>query len=512
MSEIITRTVVELEQLGVYHELNKAYIDAGLEKKWESATFDETTRKVSFYTVPQPSGDVKPVFTFTLPEVDFTEIYNMIDALEEKVDKNAEDIAGLRTDVDAINNAETGILKQAKDYTDEKVTALANGAVKENTDAIAKLNGDAETEGSVAKAIADAKADTDADIEAINEKIGEVAEDKTVAQMIADNADAIAAEIERATKAETDNKALIDANAEAINTEKERAEAAEKANADTISALTDKIGEVTEGKTVADMIAENTQAIEAHKTAVDEKVTTLVGEDAGKSVRTIANEELAAQLLSGDAEADFKTLQELAAWLEDHPESVAEINANIANLQKLIGALPEDATATDVIGYIQEVTGVEKTRAEAAEAGLDERLQAVEEAIGENGSVATQIDAKIAELDADVTSAEVEEGKGVQVQVVEVGGKVTTVAVTGNYDNTYDAKGDAAQALTDAKAYADEKDAAMDARVDVVESAIGEGGSVTTAIADAQADADEALSQLAAIQYATEEDIRGLWA
>lgn len=35
--------------------------------------------------------------------------------------------------------------------------------------------------------------------------------------------------------------------------------------------------------------------------------------DSGKSVRTIANEELASQLLSGSADADFKTLQELAS-------------------------------------------------------------------------------------------------------------------------------------------------------------------------------------------------------
>jgi hypothetical protein len=50
-------------------------------------------------------------------------------------------------------------------------------------------------------------------------------------------------------------------------------------------------------------------------------------------VRTIANEELAAQLLSDSADASFKTLQALAAWIEDHPEDVAAINAAIQQLQ-----------------------------------------------------------------------------------------------------------------------------------------------------------------------------------
>ena len=103
------------------------------------------------------------------------------------------------------------------------------------------------------------------------------------------------------------------------------------------SALEGKIGTVAEGKTLAGMIADNAAAIEAHKTAVDGKVTTLIGSDADKSVRTIANEELAAQLLSGKADADFKTLQELATWIENHPEDAAAMNAAIEALQNKVG-------------------------------------------------------------------------------------------------------------------------------------------------------------------------------
>lgn len=51
--------------------------------------------------------------------------------------------------------------------------------------------------------------------------------------------------------------------------------------------------------------------------------------------------------------------------------------------------------------------------------------------------------------------------------------------------NTYDAKGAAAQALVDAKAYVDGKDAAMDERVDVLEAAIAADGVVDTKIQNA---------------------------
>lgn len=64
-------------------------------------------------------------------------------------------------------------------------------------------------------------------------------------------------------------------------------------------------------------------------------------------------------------------------------------------------------------------------------------------------------DAEIQKLDADVSSAAVEAGKGIKIQVIETDGKVTSVAVSGDYSETYDAKGSALDALKDAKAYVD---------------------------------------------------------
>ena len=241
----------------------------------------------------------------------------------------------------------------------------------------------------------------------------------------------VATDIEEAVKAETD------ARIESVQAVQDEVDALEQTHADDKAEL--------EGK-----IQANADAIQAHKDLVDAKVATLIGTDTDKSVRTIANEELAAQLLSGKADADFKTLQELAAWLEDHPEDVAEINLNITNLQTLVGELPEDATATDVVGYVAELVAAEKARAEEVEGGLADRIADLEEAVGEGGSVDSQIDAKIGALDADVTSAEVEDGKGLRVQVTETDGKVDGVVVTGNFDNSYDTKGAAATAKTEA--------------------------------------------------------------
>lgn len=246
-----------------------------------------------------------------------------------------------------------------------------------------------------------------------------------------------------------------------------------------VEAINTKIGTVTEGKTVVEMIADAQDAatyddtdikadIEANANAIDAVegvVTTLVGDDENKSVRTIANEELAKQLIAEGAKESLDTLEEIAAWIQSHPDDASAMSKAIDDLEALVGTLPEDVTATTIVGYIQEVVNAEKTRAEGVEAGLDTRLKAVEEAVGEGGTVETQITDAIADLDADVKSAEVEEGKGIQVQVTEVDGKVTTVAVTGNYDNSYDAKGAANTALTDAKTYADAEIAKTNANV-----------------------------------------------
>lgn len=54
--------------------------------------------------------------------------------------------------------------------------------------------------------------------------------------------------------------------------------------------------------------------------------------DFGKSIRTIANEELAAQLLTSVGNDNFTDLQALATWLDEHPDDAVTMNAAIQNL------------------------------------------------------------------------------------------------------------------------------------------------------------------------------------
>lgn len=89
-------------------------------------------------------------------------------------------------------------------------------------------------------------------------------------------------------------------------------------------------------------------------TALSGKVTTLIGADSGKSARTIANEELAAQLIPENAKESLDTLAELAAWIQSHPDDAAAMNNAIKALQNLVGSLPAGAASTTVVAYIQE--------------------------------------------------------------------------------------------------------------------------------------------------------------
>ena len=66
----------------------------------------------------------------------------------------------------------------------------------------------------------------------------------------------------------------------------------------------------------------------------ESKINTLIGNDTNKSVRTIANEELVTQLIPANASAALDTLQEIAAWIQAHPNDVAQINSTIAALQQ----------------------------------------------------------------------------------------------------------------------------------------------------------------------------------
>ena len=140
------------------------------------------------------------------------------------------------------------------------------------------------------------------------------------------------------------------------------------------------------------------------------EVATLVGNDTSKSVRTIANEELAKQLIAEGAAESLNTLQEIAAWIQQHPKDAAEMNTHITNLQTQVGKV---------------------ANGEVAATGLVKDIRDLQAAIGGGGSVADAITNAINELDATVTNVPVNgDAPEVAVSITETDGKLTAVTAT----------------------------------------------------------------------------------
>lgn len=369
------------------------YLMAEIAKAQEAATFDGKASSVSI-------EDANGYYNAENVEGALAEVKVIADA-------NATAVATLTNDAETTGSVLNAI-KVAKDYTDSEIGTLTIGetsysTVKDYVDAKATAEATArgedktELEGKIAAAkdAADAAQGEVDDLEALvgtlpTEQETVVGYIKSVEDKVTGDAgqiaDDLAAEIERATKAEGDLQ----------------------------------------------------DAIDAHKTAIDGVVTTLVGDDANKSVRTIANEELAAQLIPESAKESLDTLEEIAAWIQNHPDDASAMNKAIGDLQTLVGTIPESATATDIVGLINELVGAETTRATGVEGGLDSRIADLEEAMGEGGGVSQQIQAAVEALDSDASQ---EAGAdGLALSVVLADGKVTSISGS-IAANTYDAYG-----------------------------------------------------------------------
>ena len=87
-------------------------------------------------------------------------------------------------------------------------------------------------------------------------------------------------------------------------------------------------------------------------------VDTLIGSDAGKSARTIANEELTKQLIPEDAQESLNTLTEIAAWIQEHPDDASAMNAAIAKLNEIAAGIggEEDDSATVMAAIEGKIT------------------------------------------------------------------------------------------------------------------------------------------------------------
>lgn len=204
--------------------------------------------------------------------------------VKEYVDKHIED-AGKTYDV--AGSAATAE-SNAKAYTDE----LANGQVKTNKEAIATLNGDANTVGSVAKQIAEAKALIDADVEAVDAKAVKNAED-------------IAAINHAETGILKQSKDYTDSEVAKVQSE--------------VDALETYVGTIPDGATATNVIAyvqEKTSGIatEGAMTELGNRVTTVEGD-----VATIKGD-----YLKGTDKTELNGLIETAQATADGAQSYAE--------------------------------------------------------------------------------------------------------------------------------------------------------------------------------------------
>lgn len=369
----------------------------------------------------------------------------------------------------AIDSKDAATLKSAKDYADSlagnydaagtaetKVQELANGQVKTNTAAITKLNGDAKTDGSVAKAVADAQAGLETKISAADAKAAG-------AQTAVDNLKTYVGTIPEGA---TSKDVVSYVNEKTAGIATDASLGALKKRIDTAE------GDIKTAK--ADITA-----LQGRADAVEGKVAALVGEDAGKSARTIANEELTKQLIPEGAKESLDTLQEIAAWIQKHPDDASAMNAAISALKTKVGDIPEGATSTTIVAYIKELVDAEKVRATGAESGLDTRVKAVEAKLGSGeGSVAKQIEAAVkVETDARVAADSALDGKITTAQ----GAADKAQSDVNALKDVVASKAAAADvtALT-TRVTAAEKD------VDDLQAAIAPDGKVTVAIADAK--------------------------
>lgn len=258
--------------------------------------------------------------------------------------------------IDAINNADTGILKQAKNYADGKDAAIA-AAKKAGDDAAAAVT-----------ALKNGQVKNNADaITAINTKIGAIPADKTVAQAIEDAKTAATyddtALAGRVTVIEGDYLKGADKTAleTAINTEKGR--------------LDTFLNAADVGDAAVDTLKEIQNYISTHGTAADEMVKNIAANKA--AIEAEATTARAAEKKNADAITKLN--------------GAADVEGSVSNkIASEIAGLQLDSTYVKKNGTDRLFTAAEGTKL----AGIAEGAQVnVIESIKLNGT-ALSIDAK----------------------------------------------------------------------------------------------------------------------
>lgn len=212
-----------------------------------------------------------------------------------------------------------------------------------------------------------------------------------------------------------------------------------------------------------------TELGEALKKKINDAATqasTLVGEDASKSARAIAAEEVA-KIVDG-ADSSFDTLKEIADWISSHKTDAASMNSAILALEAIVDGIGGEGEPATVVAYVTAAINALKIGDYAKAADLTAavaRITDLESKVGVlNGGA--DVAGSVAKALADAKTYA--DGKAA---TAETNAKAYADGLAANYD----AKGAADDALAAAKTYADGKDTAMNTRVTAVESALEVG-------------------------------------
>ena len=232
--------------------------------------------------------------------------------------------------------------------------------------------------------------------------------------------------------------------------------------ADVVAGSIEGLGALAAKDQVAEADLESALAAKINGKADQTTVDTLIGADTGKSVRTIANEELAAQLIPEGAQESLNTLQEIAQWIQDHPDDAAAMNTAIEALETKVDT--GEQTVSAYVAAAIAALNIGDYATAAALTAVADRVTTLEGA--------SHTHANKAELD------KIADGDKAKWDAAEQNAKDYADGLAGNYD----AAGSATAAETAAKSYADSLAANYDA-----------AGSATTAETNAKEYADTAV-------------------
>ena len=291
----------------------------------EGAVVTPSQSTVDVYYIKDEAGTLEPVGTspvgdegtITVAEDGTVSLYGVAGLALTREDENGEAV-NITYQPLYVNGKLTWVEPSAT--TVEGLAAEIEG-LKTRISAIETAVGDAE--GGLVKDVAD---HGDA-IDAINAKIGNVAEGKTVAGMIAD------------AEGEIDDLQELTGNIKS-----------------TVEQLSSNVYVKTEVYNKSETYS---------KSEVDTAVSTAEENAVDRVLGYLAGEEI---------NADFDTLKEVAAWIESDTTASAELVTRISNIEKdylkgadktalqkdiddleaFVGALPEGAVSTTVVAYIQE--------------------------------------------------------------------------------------------------------------------------------------------------------------